>query len=118
MLICNYWTTSFIIHHLVNSYLVGHMQLKFSGSGTYKNTDYAPYRARPSSHYPWCTNRDYYSTWLAIDLGTSHSVNKIELVRKDYDTGYVLTYRVSYRNDIGESWTFYNNSQVLVYFVG
>lgn len=98
---------------------MGAEQTSNSASDTFTNTDYAPYCARPSSPVPWCSNSDGLSQWLAIDLGTSQSVNNTRLEKKSSDTGYVLTYTVSYRNNNGESWTDYNDSQVLaLVFVG
>ena len=95
-----------------------HVYGSYSASDTFANNDYAPYRARPSSPAPWCSNSDASGNWLAIDLGTSQSINKIKLEKKGSDTGHVLTYTIQYMND-GESWTDYNNSQVLdLMFVG
>lgn len=97
---------------LVNHFHVGEGRTSYSASDTFTNTGYAPYRARPSSPSPWCSNKDVLGHWLTIDLGTSQSVNKIKLEKKSSDTGYVLTYTVKYGND-GESWTNYNNSEVM-----
>lgn len=108
-----------VVNHLASTNHIAGGQMKLSANGTYKNTHYAPYRARPSSPVPWCSNRDHSSMWLAIDLGASHSIDKIELVKSVSDTRYVLTYKVSYRNVIGDDWTDYNDSQVLaLMFVG
>lgn len=109
------WTllNSFFIKCLVNVYLVTPGHTLYSASDTFSNTDYAPYRARPSSPVPWCSNSDSSGNWLTIDFGTSQSVNKIRLKKKSSDAGYVLTYTVKYRNDGAESWTDYNNSQVM-----
>lgn len=94
--------------------------MTFSASDTYQDTQYAPYRARPSSPDPWCTNYDGSGTWLAIDLGTSQSISKIELVKTDYDDGYIKRYKISYQSHTGESWTHYsqNNSQVFALMIG
>lgn len=97
---------------LVNNFHVGVGRTSYSASDTFTNTSYAPYRARPSSPYPWCSNSDSPGHWLAIDLGTTQSVNKIKMERKSSDTSYVLTYTVKYRND-EEPWTNYNNSEVM-----
>ena len=103
-------TTEFVfIECLVNNFHVG--ETSYSASDTFTNTDYAPHRARPSSPDPWCSNYDSSGQSLGIDLGTSQSVSKIKLEKKDSDTGYVLTYKVKYKN--GGEWTDYNNSQVL-----
>ena len=91
---------------------MGLADTSYSANDTFTNTVYAPYRARPSSPDPWCSSSDVSGQWLTIDLGTPQSVNKIRLEKKSGDTGYVLTYTVKYKND-GESWTDYNNSQVL-----
>ena len=95
--------------------------MTFSASDTYQDTSYSPYRARPSSRpNPWCTNYDASSTWWAIDLGTSQSISKIELVKTDDDAGYVLTYKISYQSQTGEAWTYYsqNSSQVFALMFG
>lgn len=95
-----------------NIFHVGVGRTSYSASDTFTNTSYAPYRARPSSPHRWCSNSDGPGHWLAIDLGTSQSVNKIKLERQSSDTSYVLTYTVKYSND-GESWTDYNNNEVM-----
>ena len=95
------------------------MHAWYSASGTFTNNDYAPYRARPSSPDPWCSNSDAAGNWLSIDLGTSQSVSKIKLENKSSDTGHVLTYAIKYKNDGELSWTDYNDNQVLdLMFVG
>lgn len=91
---------------------MGPEDTSYSAYDTFNNTDYAPYGARPSSPNPWCSTSDVSGQWLSIDLGTPQSVNKIRLEKKSSDTGYVLTYTVKYKND-GESWTDYNNNEVL-----
>lgn len=68
----------------------------------------APYQARSSSPYPWCAFYDDVNQWLAIDLGTSQTINKIEIVTHNSDTKYVTSYKVSYSDD-GQSFTRYSN---------
>ena len=94
--------------------------MSYSASDTFINNKYAPYRARPSSPDPWCSNRDSSDDhWLAIDLGTSQTVNKIKLEKKSSDTSYVLNYTVKHKNDGENAWTDYNNGEVLdSYFLG
>ena len=71
----------------------------------------APYQARPSSPIAWCAFKDNVNQWLAIDLGTSQPINKIELVTHNSDTKYVMSYKVKY-GDNGNSWTWCNSGQV------
>ena len=113
-----------VLRTLINSFFIKclanvfHVYGSYSANDTFTNTDYAPYRARPSSPDPWCSSSDASDDWLTIDLGTSQSVNKIKLEKKSSDTGHVLTYAIEYSND-GQSWTYYNNNQVLdLMFVG
>lgn len=116
-MITDSWTllNSLFIKCLANSF---HEYVLYSANDTFTNNDYAPYRARPSSPDPWCSNSDASNNWLTIDLGASQSVSKIKLEKKSGDTGHVLTYAIEYKND-GGSWTDYNNSQVLdLMFVG
>ena len=83
-----------------------------SASATYADTRMAPYEARPSNPNGWCPFHNNAGRWLAIDLGTSQQINKIELVKHNSDTNYVTSFKVSYSDD-GQSWTWYNNGQVL-----
>ena len=74
----------------------------------------APYEARPSNPNGWCAFQDNKNQWLAIDLGTSQPINRLELVKHSSDNKYVTSYTVSYSND-GQSWTAYNSSEVSNY---
>ena len=83
-----------------------------SASATYMDARMAPYEARPSNPNGWCPFNNVGGRWLAIDLGAWQRINKIELVKHDSDTNYVTKFKVSYSDD-GQSWTWYNNEQVL-----
>lgn len=74
----------------------------------------APYEARPSNPNGWCAFHDNTQQWLAIDLGISQPINKIELVKRSSDDKYVTSFTLSYSDD-GQTWTAYNSSEVFNY---
>ena len=82
-----------------------------SANETYVDTNMAPYEARPSNPNGWCAFTNNAGQWLAIDLGISQPINKIELVKHNSDTNYVKSFKVRYSDD-GQPWTWYNYSEV------